>query len=59
MKGMGKKMPPPTAEDARFKELLSRIVAVPKEEVAKREEEYQRERPAEIVRPGRSKKRKP
>ena len=58
MKGMGKKKPPPTVEDARFKELLSRIVAVPKEEVAKKEEEYQRERPAEMVRPGR-KKRKP
>jgi hypothetical protein len=57
MDGMRKRKPPPTAEDARFKELLGRIVAVPKEEVAKREAEYQRERAAEALRPGRKKKR--
>jgi hypothetical protein len=56
MRGMGKKRPPPTQEDARFKDLLGRIVAVPKEEVAKKEAEYQRERAAETVRPGRKKK---
>jgi hypothetical protein len=49
MGGM-KKKPPPTAEDARFKDLLRRIVAVPKEEVAKREAEYQHGRAAEAVR---------
>lgn len=56
MDGMRKKKPPPTEEDARFKELLGRIVAVPKEEVAKKEAEYQRERAAETVRSGRKKK---
>jgi hypothetical protein len=57
MDGMSKKRPPPTVEDARFKDLLRRIVAVPKEEVAKQEAEYQRERAGEVLRPGRKKKR--
>jgi hypothetical protein len=55
MDGMRKK-PPPTPEESRFKDLLRRIVAVPKEEIAKKETEYQRMRAVEPVRPGRKKK---
>jgi hypothetical protein len=51
-----RKKPPPSAEDARFKDLLRRIVAVPKEEVTKKEAEYQRERSSDTVRPGRKKR---
>jgi hypothetical protein len=58
MDGMRKKRPPPTSEDAQFTDLLRRIVAVPKEEVAKKEAEYQRERAGEALRPGRKKKRR-
>lgn len=56
MGGM-KKKPPPTEEDARFKDLLRKVVAVPKEEVAQKEAEYRAEREQELVRPGRKKKR--
>lgn len=57
MDGM-KKKPPPSAEDARFNDLLRKIVAVPKEEVAAKAAEYKHERDLELgIKPGRKKKR--
>jgi hypothetical protein len=48
--------PPPTKEDRQFKDLLRRIAAVPKEEVAEREREYRLSRDEDSVRPGRKKR---
>jgi len=42
----------PSAEYTAFDNLVSRVIAVPREELKRREAEYQRERQARPFRPG-------